>query len=324
MVGAAETAGGHAGADGRADLFTGADGPDKALVAGHHVGVGDQLLELRVDLISRLCLRVMQLLQRFLVGGILVHQLGGLVQLALQLVLLLTQLGLLGLHLRLLGLDVLPRLLQGGDNALVVLRHLVDELHAVQQVGHAGGLEQHRQIAQAAAFFLLTDLLAEQCVLLLLQQLIPGDLRRGVVDLVLGIVDLLQQQLVSLVQQILGGHHVVLLGLGLGDLLLQFLQLFLLLLLFLFQCGHLRRLALLLLQLSLGLGRISRSDGHGGGRTQQHQQCQHGAQNTFRFLHASAPFFTPGGTGVWRSGCRPHPPEYPCPGTPGPRTAIFS
>ena len=116
----------------------------------------------------------------------------------------------------------------------------------------------------------------------------------------------------------------VLTGLGRGDLLLQFLQLFLLLLLFLFQCGHLCRLALLLLQLSLGLGRISRSDGHGGDRTQQHQQCQHGAQNTFRFLHATAPFFTPGGTGVWRSGCRPHPPEYPCPGTPGPQTAIFS
>ncbi len=266
----------------------------------------------------------MQLLQRLLIGGVLVHQLGGLVQLALQLVLLLTQLDLLGLHLRLLGLDVLPCLLQGGDNALVVLRHLVDELHAVQQVGHAGGLEQHRQIAQATAFFLLTDLLAEQCVLLLLQQLIPGDLRRGVVDLILGIVDLLQQQLVPLVQQILGGHHVVLLGLGLGDLLLQFLQLFLLLLLFLFQCGHLRRLALLLLQLSLGLGRIGRADGHSGGRAQQHQQRQHGAQDTFRLLHASAPFFTPGGTGVWRSDCRPHPPKCPCPGTPGPRTAIFS
>ena len=29
----------------------------------------------------------------------------------------------------LLVLDVLPRLLQSGDNALVVLRHLVDELH---------------------------------------------------------------------------------------------------------------------------------------------------------------------------------------------------
>ena len=49
-MGAAEATGGHAGAVGRADLFTGADGPDKALVAGHHVGVGDQLLELRVDL----------------------------------------------------------------------------------------------------------------------------------------------------------------------------------------------------------------------------------------------------------------------------------
>ena len=286
MVGTAEAAGRYTGANRRADHLAGAYRPDKALGAGHHVGVGNQPCDLRIDLVCRLFLCRMHPLQRFLVGGVFVHELGRLVQLALQLVLLLAQLGFLGLHLGLLRLDVLPRLLHGGDEGLVVLGHLIDEFHAVEQVDHAGGLEEDGEIAEAAALLLAAHLLAEQLILLLLQQLVAGDLGGGIVDLVLGVVDLLQQQLVALIQQILGDHDVLFLGLGLGDLLFQILELFLLLLLLLLQRGDLSGLALLLLQLRRSLGGVGRADGAGSCQRQQGQNGQKSAEDAFCGFHA--------------------------------------
>ena len=232
-----------------------------------------------LDLLGLLLLGGGQLLVALLGGGVLGDQRRGLVHLLLQLILLLGQQLLLLLHGGLLRLDVLTGLADGFHQAAVVLRHLVDKFQSAQQVGDAGGLEQHRPVGQAAPLLLAAHLLAEEGVLLLLHLLIDLDLLRVQVDLGLGVIDLLHQQLIPLVQEGLGTHDILFLGLGVGDLLLERGDAVLLLLLLPLQLVHLgltlgRFLRLLLLLgglILLALGGISPL--HRSHRRQrQHQQ----------------------------------------------------
>ena len=300
VVGAADTARGHAAAHGRCNDLTGAHRPNKAAGAGRHIGGLQQLLDLCLDLLGLPFLRRRQLLIALLGGGVLGDQRRGLVHLLLQLVLLLGQQLLLLLLGGLLCLDILAGLPDGVDEVPVVLRHLVDKFQPVQQVCNAGGLEQHRQIGQAAPLLLATHLLAEQGVLLGFHLLILCDLLGIQLDLLLRVVDLFHQQLVPLVQQVLGAHHILFLGLGLGDLLLQLCDALLLLLLFPLQLVHFLLTALLLLGLFLLLGQLLRrllrvGPPHGAHRSQrQHQQQrQRAAQKALSSSHArSSPHFS--------------------------------
>ena len=274
MVGTADAAGGHAPAHGRCDDLTGAHRPDEAAGAGCHIGGLQQLLDLGLDLFRFLLLRRGQLLVALLGGGVLGDQRRRLVHLLLQRVLLLGQQLLLLLHGGLLRLDVLPCLADGLDEVPVVFRHLVDELQPVQEVCDAGSLEQHRPVGQAAPLLLAAHLLAEQVVLLRLHLLVFRDLLGIQVDLRLGIVDLLHQQLVPLIQQGLGAHYVLFLGLGLCDLLLQLRDALPFLLLLFLQLVHLRLTPGLLLGLLFlvrlgGIGPL-----HGGRRQQRQPQHQ--------------------------------------------------
>ena len=86
------------------------------------------------------------------------HLPGGLGHLGVQLCLAGGKLRLLLLQVGLILGQLLPQGPQLVDDALVVLHDLVDEVHAAEEVGKAGGLEQHGPVGHGAPLLLLPHL----------------------------------------------------------------------------------------------------------------------------------------------------------------------
>ena len=237
--------------------------------------------------------QIVQAVRRFVVLG---NELGGCLQLAVQLRLAALQLGALLLQRLPVGLHLLAQLPQVVDDALVVLGHLVDEVDAAQKIAEAGGLEDHRPEGGGTPLLLIPHLTAEQVVLGLLLLLVVRQLRLQRIDLLLGVGDLAAEDIRLLIQQVFLLQRIGLVGLGLLDLLVDLLQLLLVLL-------------RLLLQVCDGLGIDVHRAQSAAGEHNAHRH-ENGQQAAPFFLTHAALLLILSGTSGWRSGCRPRLPEY--------------
>ena len=220
VVGGGALDAGVALAEGRCDALAGRHGPNVAAVGHRCVALlRGKLLAQADDLLLRFFLLGLDLGEHVLIIRlVLLHFLdetGRLGALITQLVVLDRQrllgallLGERGLERLLLFRDLRLQHAQVVDHALISLHHLADEVHRAEQLLKARRLEKHRPVGHRPALLHRAHALAEQLVLIRLLRLRLAELLLGLLDerfilrdLLLGVGDLLADEVDLLIEQ---------------------------------------------------------------------------------------------------------------------------